>query len=341
MRKLTQIKTIDRIEPIDGADRIVVAVIGGWNTVVKKDEFTVGQKVLYIEVDAFLPAAVDEFAFLSEKGGKTVIGPAGEEVFGHLLKTVRLRGQISQGLVLPLSFGLTEDSIQEDVDAAMDALGVFKWEPPLSQDASIVGPFPWQAQKTDSERVQNLSDGFLSSLDPNEWFATEKIDGTSATFVMTEDGLKVASRNCEVDIEDSIQGKIAKLMKLDQIMPVGSVIQGEIFGEGIQKNPLKIQGNKLMVFSANVGDPTTLDAGTIGRFMEFFTANSVPVLPLVLPGTVKDAIAQVDGMKSTINPKVNAEGVVWWNRLHKRFNETGYRSNFKAINNRFLLKSGN
>lgn len=145
----------------------------------KKGEYNAGETVIYCEVDTFLPTSVEKFSFLAPRGTKTRINPdTNQEVEGHTLKTMKLRGVVSQGLILPISdFGLTEDSTQEQVDEVFKKLGVFKYEPPLPAGGAQIGSFPAEARKTDSERVQNLTDEFLQSLNADDWFASEKIDG--------------------------------------------------------------------------------------------------------------------------------------------------------------------
>lgn len=334
MRKIVTIKKIDEIRPIDGADKIVAAKIGGWTAVVKKEDFNQFDKVLYFEVDTFLPVNVPEFAFLESRGTKKLVGEDGVETVGHVLKTMKLRGVMSQGLVLPVAdFGLDEDSSQEEVDEVFTNLGVFKYEAPVPGGGNMVGKFPGEARKTDSERVQNLSDEFLKNLNKSDWYGSEKLDGVSSTFVKRDGKLHVASRNWEVKLEGSIQGRLAKELGLEELMPEGSVIQGEIFGEGVNKNPLKVQGTKLMVFSSN--SPIQSE-----KFDKFVENHSVPVLDLELPDTIDEAVEQVYKMKSTVNPSVYAEGVVWWNSNGEVFDELGDRSNFKAINNHYLIKHG-
>lgn len=335
MRKIVSLKKIDKIVPIENADAIETAKLGGWNAVVKKGEYQAGDTVIYCEVDTFLPTNVEEFSFLATRGTKTRINPlTQQEVEGHVLKTMKLRGVVSQGLILPVSdFGLTESSTQEEIDEKFKNLGVFKYEPALPVGGGQIGSFPAEARKTDSERVQNLTDEFLQSLNADDWYASEKIDGTSSTFVKRDGKVVVASRNWTVDPETSLQGKIAERLNLSEIMPEGSVVQGEIFGEGIQQNPLKISGTRLMVFSSY--SPVDEE-----EFDQFVKEHSVPVLDFVLPQTVDEAIEQVNKMKSSVNPKVQAEGVVWWNRNGETFDELDDRSNFKAINNAFLMKHG-
>lgn len=336
MRKLVTIRKINEIHPIKDADAIETAVLGGWSTVVKKNEFNVGDSVLYFEIDTFLPETVKEFAFLSERSRKTVPHPETyDEVSGHVLKSMKLRGVISQGLILPIDFGLNQNSTQTEVDETMNELGVFKYEPPLPSGGEQVGQFPKNARKTDAERVQNLTNDFLNSLGPEEWEATEKIDGTSATFVKDREGVfTVASRNWEVSFENSLQGQIAQKLNLPDIMPNGSIIQGEIYGEGIQGNKLKVSGTHLAVFAWKVsGDIENQE------FVEFIDEHSVPELDVPFPKTLDEALEQVHGMKSLINPKVQAEGIVWWNKDDVHYEELENRPNFKVINNKFLLKN--
>ena len=117
-------------------------------------------------------------------------------------------------------------------------------------------------------------------------------------------------------------------------MSPGQVIQAEVYGEGVQKNPLKITGVDIAVFHT---ENITEEDGDLCQMAE---DKKVPVIDLTLPSTVKEAVDQVYDMKSAINPEVLAEGVVWWNRNGREFPECGYRPNFKAINNKFLLKNG-
>lgn len=340
MRKMVAIKEIIQISPIDNADKLELATVDGWEVVVPKGKHHKGQKVAYFEIDTVLPKSNPLFDDFTSKSSKSSVNPQGNIIKGHVLKTIKLRGQISQGLVMSLDeIGLSSESSQEDVDNWMDNNGVFKHNPPASiaSGSTIVGSFPSNyARKTDSERVQNLGDDFLDFLDKEEWFATEKVDGTSATFFCDDDGVfRAASRNNEISLEgDSPWVKAARKFDLASLMSPGQVIQAEVYGEGIQKNPLKITGVDIAVFhTKNI----TEDDGAVYNLIQ---DKKAPVVDLVLPSTVKEAVDQVYGMKSVINPKVLAEGVVWWNRNGTAFSQCGNRPNFKVINNKFLLKNG-
>ena len=395
MRNLVSIKTIDAITPIENADRIETVTIGGWSVVAQKGIHAEGDKVAYFEIDTLLPEGNPLFAEYIERGTKTGVSPyTDEKVKGHVLRTIKLRGQYSQGTIMPLSaIGLDADATQEDVNTWMEDNGVFKYEPPaVMNSGDIKGTFPSvmirngsdnpvQVRKTDSERVQNLSDAFLASLNPADWVATEKLDGTSFTAVCTDAGeVRIASRNYEIEWitdeeiaedkerydkelqeaiaaeqdaiargedadaiksprvkkpkEKSVYQQIAESLNLHDIMQPGQLIQGEIVGPGIQGNKLKLDAIELKVFhTEGIEEDSAL-------YTDVIAPRRVPKLQeFTLPRTIDEAVKQVDGMKSTINPKVLAEGVVWWNVKGEVFLKLGNRANFKAINNKFLLKN--
>lgn len=93
-RKLVSIQTIDDVQPIENADSIEVALVGGWNIVIRKGEFKKGDKAFYFEIDSMLPLEDKRFSFLESRGKKIQNG-----ILYHRLKTAKLRGQISQGLL--------------------------------------------------------------------------------------------------------------------------------------------------------------------------------------------------------------------------------------------------
>ena len=97
MRKMARIVKIDAINPIPDADAIEVATVGGWKVVVKKGEYSVGQLAIYCEIDSFIPTTIA--SFLTKPGHTPKVY---EGVEGERLRTVKLRRQLSQGLLLPL-----------------------------------------------------------------------------------------------------------------------------------------------------------------------------------------------------------------------------------------------
>jgi RNA ligase (TIGR02306 family) len=93
MRKLASVRKIDEIRPIEGADAIEAAVVGGWVVVAKKSEFTAGDLAVYLEIDSFVPTELAPFLTKPGHFPKEFNGVKGER-----LRTVKLRGQVSQGL---------------------------------------------------------------------------------------------------------------------------------------------------------------------------------------------------------------------------------------------------
>lgn len=180
MRKLASIRTIAEIRPIPGADLIELAIVDGWQCVVKKGEFSPGDPCCYIEIDSVLPVR-PEYEFL-RKGchRKAEWLPGGE---GFRIKTVKLRGQISQGLALPIT---TDHDEGEDVT---DALGIVLWDPPVSANlrGQARGNFPSYIPKTDQERAQNCLRKLTESYGDHTFEATLKLDGSSCT-IYAKDG---------------------------------------------------------------------------------------------------------------------------------------------------------
>lgn len=150
MRKLASIRRVDGLRPIEGADLIECAVVGGWEVVVKKGEFAVGNLATYFEVDSWIPYELAPF-LSKEKEPREYEGVKGER-----LKTVRLRKQLSQGLLLPIRHCFPDQELSqftEDLDVT-DQLGIIKWERPipLQLRGQVKGNWPAGIPKTDEER---------------------------------------------------------------------------------------------------------------------------------------------------------------------------------------------
>lgn len=336
-RKLVTVEVVTGIYPITDATHISRARVRGWDVVVKSHEFQVGDQACYFELDSFLPLADPRFAFLEPRGSKVVDG-----VHGHVLKTARLRGTYSQGLILPASLFPELAGLGSGDDVAA-ALGIAKYEPPIPADlaGTVAGPFPTRfAPKTDAERVQNLTDDYDRLRAGHDWVATEKIDGTSVTMINDGGTLRVCGRNWEFAAPEKLDGtpahwNLAESLGILELLPDGWAVQGELFGEGIQGNPLRIKGHRCAAFSV------LADGSYIPRheWPAALAGIAAPALEdLVLPETVEEAVAQADGLKSAISPDRLAEGIVWHAADGARLPELGDRSCFKAISNRYLLK---
>lgn len=335
-RKMATVRTIDSVDPIEGADKIEAARLGGWQVVVGKGEFSAGEEVIYFEIDSALPLDDQRFAHLSARGSRIV-----DDKPVHVLRTIRLRGVYSQGLVMKLSDFAYEVSISEFGDIPLDeVLGIDKYEPPVpaSIGGQVAGGFIDGIPKTDAQRVQNLSERqYAQLLTEGRWAATEKIDGTSGTFYNDpEKGIRAASRNWELKwSEDQVHWKMIDKYDLSSVIPEGWVIQAEVAGPGIQKNPLALKEVSLFVF--RVLDEERRDVPRI-LWPEEIKAIAAPVYEdLSLPGSVEEAVEQVNGIKSLVTPGRLTEGVVYWDVDGREFSFLG-RPGFKVISNKFLAR---
>lgn len=333
-RSLAAVERIVAITPIPDADSIEAATVRGWTVVVRKGEFEPGDTVIYFEVDTALPLRDERYAFLAPRGTKEVDGAD-----YHILKTARLRGVYSQGLVLPVSQFSAEVGLSVPGTDVTTLLGLGKWEPPMPVGGGQqAGPFlSGYAAKTDSERAQNLGSDW-DELRQYGWEATEKVDGTSLTVVMDADGaLRVCGRNWEIsDGDNTYWNAVRRTGLLDEhVLSPGEALQGEIIGPGIQGNPLRLADVTIVVFAYLRGR----SAMPRNEWPQWAINRAAPVYDLPFPDNPAAAVTQVEGLESRLAPGRLAEGVVW-HTVEGRVVPSLGRSTFKAINNRYLLKSG-
>lgn len=344
MRKLASIQKIIDIAPIDGADKIEVATILGWRVVVKKGEFKVNDLVVFCEVDSLLPRTEwSEFLFKSAK----------DNVTRYRLKTVKLKKQISQGLILPtsiipLSYSPSGEPYYSELnegDDVTECLDIEKYEPyiPAQLQGHIKGNFPQWLPKTDEERVQNIP-SVLERHAGKEFYITEKLNGSSMTvYVNAEGEFGVCSRNLDLkETEGNAYWKTARELDLETILRKGTsfpiALQGELIGQGIQKNPYKLEGLEFRVFNVSI-DYKFLNMKEFIYFCETNGLKTVPILKesYMLADTV-DSILELAKGKSVLNPKMNREGLVFRPVIEDTDDKLG-RLSFKAINNDFLLEN--
>lgn len=333
LRKLATIRVISDIRPIEGADMIEIATVGGWNVVVAKNVgHKVGDHVVYCEIDSFLPIK-EEFEFLRKSSYKKM----GDQE-GFRLKTIKLRGQVSQGLILPMSvFGDFGWTAYEGLDVT-NRLGIVKYEPPIPAELSgkVKGGFPSFLRKTDEERVQNLVKeyGEYKLTSAHQFYMTEKLDGSSATFYMNQGEFGVCSRNLELlETEGNTFWKVARELDLEnKLKDKGNIcLQGELIGEGIQGNPYKIKGQTVHFFNGfDIDKQTKLGINEFLILLDEMGLTPVPILDvaMLLPDTVTGMLELAEG-KSRLNDKTEREGVV--------VRSLDNTISFKAISNKFLL----
>ncbi|HEY1186155.1 MAG TPA: RNA ligase (ATP) [Gemmata sp.] len=348
MRTLASIQTVNTAEPIPNADAIERIRVLGWWVVVKKGEFRPGDRVVYCEIDSLLPEAPD-FEFLRASSFKpAVLDGAGAvlQAAGFRIKTIKLRGQVSQGICFPLSVLPPGVELADGTDVT-EVLGVRKWEPPQTgASGRSKGTFPGFLPKTDETRVQVL-EKTLARYQGLEFFVTEKLDGTSFTAFVREGEFGVCSRNLLLDTTDELSTlvRVAKQLGLEErLRAFGSArgfdvaIQGELIGPGVQQNKYGLKQLALRVFNVfDVSAYRFLDHADALAAVSEMGLEGVPQLGTIALNHDVDALVALSEGASVLNPKVQREGIVL---RPLREVEDGYlgRLSFKAINPKFLLK---
>lgn len=349
-RKLVTVRVVSEVIPIEGADRIELAKVDGWQCVVSKGEFKVGDLGVYFEIDSFLP--VDpRFEFL-RKSCYRKINETNEE--GFRIKTMKLRGVLSQGLLIPIS-KLDEFSsiaISTTLDYS-DLLKVKKWDPPLSGylTGKAKGNWPSFLCKTDEERIQNLSKYFNPEFFKGvsiPYEVSEKLDGSSCTFFFNDGQFGVCSRNLWLEeAEDDAYWSTSKELKINEILKtlnLNIALQGELAGEGIQKNKLALKGKHFFIFNIwDINNQRHLIPKEryelLGKINEINPLiKQVPIIEEEL--FVFDRFKDVESLvkyaegNSALNKNKKREGLVFKSNLLWN----GQTISFKAINNQYLLK---
>lgn len=328
MRKLASIRKISEIREIPNADFICAYKVDGWWVVDSKNKYQVGDRVIYFEIDSFLPIE-PQYEFLRKSSYKKLLN--GTE--GFRLRTIKLRGVISQGLIMPCTI---EGNIGDDVS---EALNVTKYEPPIPFEliGDVEGAMPSSIPKTDEERIQNVDPYFC--LSEKQFFVTEKLEGTSFTVFVENNKVGVCGRNWSYKFnpgnsfwkfvyENDLETKLINLKK-------NIALQGEFIGPGIQGNIYKL--NKLTVKFFTCYD---IDNNRRMNFEELKTitdALGIETVPIVNPSLqlpkedVIDYLLEYSQGKSLLNNSTEREGIVirWVNDPN---------ISYKVINNKYLLK---
>lgn len=240
MRKLATVRTISSISPIEGKDRIVQYNIGGWLVIDQKDKYAVGDSVIYIEPDSWVPTYLAPFLSRG-KEPREYLGVKGEK-----LKTIKMGGAISQGLIIPIQL----DASPPEGEDVSEELGIVKWEPPPEfLQANARGNFPSFIFKTDQERVQNI----YKKIDFDDFYeVTEKLEGQSFTAYFRDGEYGICSRNLELKKDEvSTFANTAKKYNLENILTSygrNIALQGEQVGPGIEGNIYRLNEVRLYIY---------------------------------------------------------------------------------------------
>lgn len=353
MNNLASAERILKIDPIEGADFIQKATVLGWELVIKKDEFKIGDLAGYIQIDTVVPEK-EQFEFLRERKFR--------------VRTIKLRKQISQGLLVSLPPGNWSEG-----DDLTDALGVKKY----SKDVELVEERPkvpklwykklWYILKyrylvkvfpglktfnrasfpknlvpiTDEERIQNIP-SVLERYKGKMFVISEKLDGSSITIIRDKTWTgkpkyRICSRRFELfNTKNEWHGVFFSTMFSVHMENLATyfgttqiIVQGEFIGSP-QGNKYKLPANEIRLFNIYVKGKRLMQ----DQFYKTCNNLQIPHCPHLytddmqfdLPGILKFA----EG-KSILNPSIEREGLVF------RCIEDGF--SFKVISNRFLLKN--
>lgn len=343
MRNLVSVQEIKDIQPIEDADRIEVATILGWKLVIKKNEFKVGDKCAYFEVDSFLPIE-EKYEFLRASSYRKH-EHLGE---GFRIKTQKLRGQISQGLALKLSDLGLDESLPVGTDLT-DILHVQKWEPVETiTDIGILTEFPDGIGKTDETRIQSIYDAMMTEFDERPYYISTKIDGMSVTMYRKNGKFGVCSHENEVkenETTSSFLWDIARRLDVENKLVQAGLdnisIQGELAGPKIQKNRLQLKTFTWFVFT--IKDLSTGKRVNLNRMLEIAKLLELTTVPIEETGNDLISIyptlsSLLERAKGKYPSGQNKEGIVI-RPIDPVYSKTlNAALSFKVLNNAFLLK---
>lgn len=322
------IQVVKEVKNHPNADKLDLIYVLGWQCVSAKGNFKTGDKCIYIEIDSVCPD-LPVFAFLSDRQFR--------------IRTIRLRGELSQGLCLPISdFPIVAtNEVGEDVS---EILGVTHYEKPIptAMQGETKGGFPSIVPKTDEERLQNYP-AILDELKNNEYYITVKADGTSCTISHNQGDINVCSRNLsKKDTEHSLYWTAARKYNIvDKLLSLGRniAIQGEVVGPGIQRNRLGLSEVHLLIFDAfDIDKRTYLGFADMMDFCKDMKLETVEIMETgeTFAYDMETLLQMAKGRyRGTSNER---EGIVVRSAETIISKIMQGRLSFKVLNNDYLLK---
>lgn len=321
-RQLATLRIVSEIEDIEGTQNLQTATVDSWKVVVNKNQgIKKGQLIVYFEIDSWIPLTIFEHKKPKEYNG----------IMGSRLKTISIRGHISQGLILTTEELNIPGELQENTDLT-ELLGIVKWEPFEDlKHGNPEGNFPEFIPKTEQKRIQNLTKKF-DGIKEQQWEITEKLDGSSMTVYHYKGYSGVCSRNLEIKESDNTFTNVAKREKLlDKIGDRNIALQGELVGSKIGKNGYGIRGHEFYLF--DIYDIDKKAYYTPNERLEFANEHGIKHVPIIEAYPFKidekvsiDDIIALSNDNSKLNGKLR-EGIVFKNG----------EFSFKVINNHYLL----
>ena len=359
MRQLASVQKILNLEPIINSDNLLKATILGWVCVVNKnDNFKINDLCVFCEIDSLLPE-IPEFEFMRKNKFR--------------VKTVKLRGQVSQGLCLPLKI-LNDRKYPTDVrekpvyafkegQDVTALLNITKWEPPIPEQlqGEVDDVFPDVIPKSDETRIQNLQP-LIDKYAGQIFYISCKIDGSSITAGINNDKKFVCSRNFSLKLEgdnlttNAFVSAVMELKVFDKLELFlkkhpeykNLALQGELAGKNIQCNRLELEYKTIFWYNIfDIDKQKYLDFNDFKNAIAEMNLVTVPILDtnFVLINDIQTLLEMAKGT-SVLNKTKQREGIVFrpLNEIYDmdccrgelKFN----RVSFKAINSDYLIEHG-
>jgi len=333
VRKMASVQRIDAIHPIPGADTICQYQILGWKIIDQINKYKIGDLIIACVIDSWIPTRIAPFLTKLDRFPKEYNGVPGEK-----LRTIKLRGALSQGLILPLSVC---DMIESELMIGLDVtypLGIQKWEPPPEVlNADTKGSFPSYGRKSDQERIQNCYPNIAEIAADYSWQISEKVEGQSASFIFYNGEYSVCSRNLLLKESNNAFWNTSRKYDLENKMrSLGANIQitGEQTGIGISGNIYKMQDHRLYVFDIfDIDRQEYLTPQETQNLIALLGLESVPILDSVanIDGVTLDQfLDRADGKSVLGTIGCLREGLVYKANSTKRVS-------FKTVSNKYLL----
>ena len=331
MRSLVTIQKVAAIDAIPDSDFLEAARIMGWQCVVKKGEVKVGELGVYFEVDSFLPLE-PRYEFLRASSYRENV----DNGIGFRIRTAKMRGQLSQGLFLPLAQFPELEGCSEGEDVT-EKLNVKQWYIPAiaGTGGTMLGDRPQGVPSSDEVRIQSAQE-LLEKLNGRPYYITTKMDGTSGTVYYIDGKIGCCSRNKEIqdDKEALYWMPVYRHDLKDKLPEYGKsiVLIGEICGPGIQKNFLRLPAAEWYVF--DVLDWDTHSYFPYDKACEICASLGLSVVPLEERGESFSYSLEtlLEKAKGKYPSGLDKEGIVVRDAMSPK------AISFKVLNNDFLLK---
>lgn len=347
---LVEVVKIPPLKQIKDADRIAVATIGGYDVIVRKEDFNEGDLGVFISVDSVVPKDLLDFYNLDIKNGR--------------IRTKKLKGVYSQGLLIPMTAPIFSNILgqRKEGENLKDALGIVKYLPPSIKGHGIAGggiKRPWVDPRMivyDIENIQNIHNRAVFK-EGDSVVITEKIHGMHGAACWINGKFYYTSRKVNLEIPredktgDNIWWRMVQKYKLDEIAKELSqsynldsdvIIRYEIFGKDVQELDYGLQDQQIVIFDIEKGFNNFVPHHELSILCEDYKLPTVPTL-YEGPFSFKKAeeLANMDSVISKKKPQYSEgivikdidEGKTSSNKLYM-----SARKILKQINKRYLLK---